>query len=227
MVEPTGEDRSGPPEGGPGGALAIRNRPHSPERQTARLSLRRSRPTDTRQACVREGAPDGGAPEAGMPHLGTAGREHMLEEAVEKLDARQPHPAQRLGPVVAIAEGDLAGLDPLQPAVADRDAEHVPPQVVEHLRAATSRLAMHHPVRLPHGGWDRGEKPGLLQPRAHLGAEHRRQGLNRHQVGGVLRREPLRAIAGEPAGGDQQVHVRMGPHGPGPGVQHAQAAEAR
>lgn len=44
-------------------------------------------------------------------------------------------------------------------------------------------------------------------------------------MGGVLRREPLRAIAGEPACRHQQMHVRMVQQGPRPGVRHAQAAE--
>jgi hypothetical protein len=55
-----------------------------------------------------------------------------LEEAVLKLDDRQRHPAQRVRPIVARTEHDLAVLDPLQPAVADLDAERAPAQVVEH-----------------------------------------------------------------------------------------------
>ncbi len=40
-----------------------------------------------------EVAAAGGTPEAVVAHLGTAGREDMLEEAVQELDARQGHPA--------------------------------------------------------------------------------------------------------------------------------------
>lgn len=71
---------------------------------------------------------------------------------MQELDARQRHPAHLLRRVVVIAEGDLAGLDPLQPAVADRDAEHVPPQGVRHLVPAAGGLAMYDPVLLPHSG---------------------------------------------------------------------------
>ncbi len=178
------------------------------------------------RASVLEVASAGGTPEAVIPHLDTAGREHMREEAVQKLDARERHPAHLVGAVVAIAEGDLAVLDPLQPAIGDRDAEEVAAEVVEHLLPAAGGLAMHDPVLLPHGRWDLFEEPGLLQGRAHLRAEDRRQGLDRHQVGRVLRFEPPCAVAGEPARGDEQMDVGVVQHGPRPGMQHAQAAEA-
>ena len=94
----------------------------------------------------------------------------MLEEAGKELDARQGHLARRLGSALAVAEGDLAGLNPLQPGVADRGAEHVPPRVVEHLVAPTGGLTMHDPIYPPHNGRELAEEPGLLQPRARVRA---------------------------------------------------------
>ena len=76
----------------------------------------------------------------------------MLEEALEKLDARERDPANVLRPIVPIAEGDLPVLDSFQTAVGDGDAEDVAAQVVEDFLAAAGVLAMHDPGCRPHGG---------------------------------------------------------------------------
>ena len=69
----------------------------------------------------------------------------MLEEALEKLDARERDPAKVLGPIVPIAEGDLPVLDPFETAVGDGDTEDVAAQVVEDLLAAPRVLAVDDP----------------------------------------------------------------------------------
>jgi hypothetical protein len=69
----------------------------------------------------------------------------MLEEALEKLHAREGHPAKVLRPIVPITEGDLAVLHSFQTAVGDGDAEDVAAQVVEDLLAAPGVLAVDDP----------------------------------------------------------------------------------
>ena len=54
-----------------------------------------------------------------------------------------------LGPIVPIAERDLAVLDPFQSAVGDRDTEGVATQVVEDPLATPGMLAMNDPERRP------------------------------------------------------------------------------
>ena len=49
----------------------------------------------------------GRTPDPVVPHLRTPARQDMLEEALEKRQAREGHPAELLGPIVPIAEGDL------------------------------------------------------------------------------------------------------------------------
>ena len=73
----------------------------------------------------------------------------MLEEALEKLDAGERDPANVLGPIVAIAEGDLPVLDSFQTAVGNGDAEDVAAQVVENLLAAPGVLAVDDPRLRP------------------------------------------------------------------------------
>jgi hypothetical protein len=73
----------------------------------------------------------------------------VLEEALEKLDAGERHPAKVLGPIVPIAEGDLLVLDSFQTTVGDGDAEDVAAQIVEDLLAAPGVLAVDDPRLRP------------------------------------------------------------------------------
>jgi hypothetical protein len=73
----------------------------------------------------------------------------MLEEALEKRQAGEGHPAELLGPIVPIAEGDLPVLDPFETAVGEGDTEDVAAQVVEDLLAAPRVLAVDDPRLCP------------------------------------------------------------------------------
>ena len=52
-----------------------------------------------------------GAGQPIVPHLGKSPRQHVLEKAPNEVRGRKANPAQLLGAVVAIAEGDLATLE--------------------------------------------------------------------------------------------------------------------
>jgi len=95
----------------------------------------------------------------------------MLEEALEKRQAREGHPAELLGPIVPIAEGDLPVLDPFETAVGDGDPEDVAAEVVEDLLAAAGVLAVHDPGQGPHAGWHLLEETGAVESRADLRPE--------------------------------------------------------
>ena len=73
----------------------------------------------------------------------------MLEEALKELDAGDGDAANVLGPIVPIAEGDVAVLDAFQTAIGDADAEDVAAQIVEDLLAASGVLAVHDPGSRP------------------------------------------------------------------------------
>ena len=88
-------------------------------------------------------------PDPVVAHLCTPAREHMLEESPEKFDAGERDPANVLGPIVPIAEGDLPVLDPFQTAVRDGDAEDIAAQVVEDLLTAPGGLTVNDPGRRP------------------------------------------------------------------------------
>jgi len=171
--------------------------------------------------------PPGGTPEPVVPHLGAAAREHVLQEAAEKLDAGQGDAPHRLSPGVPIAKGDLGFVDLLESTVADGDAEEIPGQVVEDAGAIARGLGVDDPRRRPHRGGDLLEEAGLRDRGAHLGAHEHRQRPDGHEERGMLRGNPPRPIGGEPAGGDDQMHVGVIAQIPGPGVQHGEAPQGR
>ena len=77
----------------------------------------------------------------------------MLEEALEKRDAGEGDPPKVLGPIIPIAKGDLAVVDPLQTAVRDGDTEDIAAQVVEDLLTAPGGLAVNDPGSRPDVMW--------------------------------------------------------------------------
>ena len=52
----------------------------------------------------------------------------MLKEALKKRDTGEGDPTKVLGPIVPIAEGDLAVLDAFQTAIGESDAKDVAAQ---------------------------------------------------------------------------------------------------
>jgi hypothetical protein len=91
----------------------------------------------------------GRTPDPVVAHLHASTREYVLEEALEKRDAGERDPANVLGPIVPVAEGNLPVLDSFQTAVGDGDAEDVAAQVVEDLLAAPGVLAVDDPRLRP------------------------------------------------------------------------------
>ena len=87
-----------------------------------RLSGRRWRNGEERTGVI-ELATTGRTPDPVGAHLHASAREHMLEEALEKLDAGERDAAKALSPIVPIAEGDLVVLNSFQTAVGEGDAE--------------------------------------------------------------------------------------------------------
>lgn len=76
-------------------------------------------------ARLRKLAAASGPPDAVVTHHGTAGREHVLEEAVEEFHAQKRHPLHLLSAVDPVVEGDLSVGDAFQAGVGDRDPEAV------------------------------------------------------------------------------------------------------
>ena len=149
----------------------------------------------------------------------------MLEEALEKLDAGERDPAQVLGPIVPIAEGDLAVLDAFQTAIGDGDAEDVAAEVVEHLLAAASVLAVDDPRLRPDVPRHLIEEAGVVEGGTDLGPEDLRQRVDRDKKVPGLRGDPRGAIGGESSGGHEQMDVRMIPEVARPGVEDRETTE--
>ena len=87
-----------------------------------------------------------------------------------------------VGPIVPIAERDLAVLDAFQTAIGDGDAEDVATEVVEDLLAAPSVLAVHDPRRGPHPGGHLVEETGAVEGGADLRPEDLRQRVDWDEI---------------------------------------------
>jgi hypothetical protein len=68
-------------------------------------------------------------------------------------------------------EGNLTVIDGLDTAVADGDAKQIASQLFEQLAAGACRLAMHHPVFLPHICRRLLEQAGLVESGTHFSAK--------------------------------------------------------
>src|SRR5712691_7368047 len=119
-----------------------------------------------------------GAPEAVVADLGAAAWEDVLEESLEKLDAGERDAARLVRPIVLIAKRHVVVGHRLQSAVRDRDAEHIPTQIVEDSLTAAGVLGMDHPRRRPDFGRYLVEYPRAAKAGAHLRAKDDGQGLH-------------------------------------------------
>jgi len=105
---------------------------------------------------------------------------------------------------------------------------HVASEVVEHDVGASDGLREHDPALVP---GDLGQVQawrGGAGAREEATSEELRQGVDRHEEGlaPLGRRPPRAAVARDPAGGDEQVDVRMPLEGARPGVEHGERADA-
>lgn len=92
------------------------------------------------------------APQPVVPDLGTPPGEYVLHEALQELRAGERDPAHVLRPVVPIPKRHVVIGQRLQSTVGDRDAEDIPPEMVEDARPAAGVLGMDHPRGRPHRG---------------------------------------------------------------------------
>src|SRR5882672_1451566 len=99
------------------------------------------------------------APEPVVADFGTAAWQDVLEKALEKLHAGQPDAARLVCPIVLITKRHMVISHRLQSAVRDRDAEHIPTEIVEDALTAAGVLGMDHPRRRPDCGWGLVEEP--------------------------------------------------------------------
>jgi len=167
------------------------------------------------------------APEAVVADLGTAAREDVLEEPLEKRDAGERDATRLVRPIVLIAKRHVVIGHLLQSAVRDRDAEHIPTQIVENSLTTAGVLGMDDPWRRPDPGRYLVEYPRAAKSGAHLRAEDDRQRLHGDEEGGVLRGDPLGAVGREAARRDEQMDVGMVEHRARPGVEDGETPEGR
>jgi hypothetical protein len=157
-----------------------------------------------------------------------AAQGHVLEIAAKKLAGGQRHELALAVSTIAVGEGDgavVAGGDGL---VGQSGAVHVASEVVENDVGASDGLREHDPALVPRNLWQAQAGHGGASVREEASSEELRQGVDRHEEGlaPLGRRPPRAAIGRDPAGGDEQVDVRMPLERAGPGVEHGEGADA-
>ena len=123
-----------------------------------------------------------GAPETVVADLGAAAWQDVLEEPLEKRDAGEGDPARLVRPIVLIAKRHVVIAHLLHSAVRDRDAEDIPPEIIEDALAPTGRLRMHDPRRRPRRGGHLIEQPRATKGGAHFRTEDDRQRPHGHDL---------------------------------------------
>lgn len=118
---------------------------------------------------------------------GAALGEHRLKEAVDEGfgGERQPFPARAR--TFFVAERDLPVFQRFQPVVGEGNAVDIRRKGGEDLAPTPRRLAVSHPVLVPHLGRYMLGKTGRRQDRAALAPEKTREGTDRHEPGGGTR----------------------------------------
>ena len=167
------------------------------------------------------------AENAEVAHLHEARGWHVLKETAEKLFAGKCHVPDLLGAVIAIVKLDLAGVDGVDPAVGDGDAEDIAAQIVQDLATRAGMFRVNDPAFFPNGHGDAAKQVGFFQSGAKFCTKQDGQGTDRNQKGGVLGFDPPGAVGRYAASSHQHMNMRMKKHGPRPGVQHSQSTDAR
>jgi hypothetical protein len=80
--------------------------------------------------------PAGGSKQAVVADLEEAGRQYVLLEAVEELPCRESDGVPTRFLAIAVAEADQPVVNAQKPLVGERDAKHVPAQILENLFGA-------------------------------------------------------------------------------------------
>ena len=158
----------------------------------------------------------------------------MLEKAPQECEHRQ-----RRRRITARTKGDAGGCDAQDAGVADGDPVRVATEAaVDLLGTAEGALGVDDPARAMEGVgaptcsaslvFGSEHKPAFAastsEPVEHLAAKECGQDVHREQklAGGG---DPAIAVRGEPAAGDDAVHVWMKDELAGPGVQHGRDPE--
>src|SRR5205085_4047169 len=134
------------------------------------------------------------------------------------------HTTDLLSFVVAVAETNDTIVEGFEPAVGDRDPEHVTAEIFEGFIAAAGMLGMNDPANLPYGGRNEPEQVCLFQTGTKPGAEDGRQSGLRNEKAGMFGIDPALPAGRQTSGGDKHVDVRMKQHGARPGVKNGQNA---
>ena len=94
-----------------------------------------------------------GMPQSVVSDLVKTSRQDVLEESPQKLDAPEPHRPLGVGAAVLVAKGDVRLVHGQKPGIADRGAEDVAREVVEHRVVAVAvMLQERDPLASPDSG---------------------------------------------------------------------------
>ena len=164
-----------------------------------------------------------GMQQAVSPHLLEATRQHVLEEAVDKLLSAYGGDFRGAGLGVTIAERDIALVKSEDISVADRDTKDIRGQVLDGCLATANGDDVHNPVLLPEVRGDLIEEAGFFQQIAEFATKDPSQWLFRQEV--VVSCCAPGAVRCQPTAGYQVVHVGVISQIASPGLQNADHAE--
>ena len=162
--------------------------------------------------------------EAVGAHFGKATRQDVREEAIEKVLDGERYPTGLTGPRMSVFESDLIVTHALDPLIGERDPIDVAREIECGVLPGPNGLDVDRPPPLPHARIDGRAQAGARQRRTHLRAKHRRHRVPGHQESGMRWLDPGRSIGRQPAGRDEQMHMRMVFERARPRVQHGQDA---
>ena|SRR5450432_392254 len=166
----------------------------------------------------------GGAKQTVVTDFNEAWREDVLQEAADELFRRQRASLNLISGRLLVGESDLAIFECAQPVVAEGDAKDVRGEVFASLLAGADRQTVNHPVFFPDARLDLSKQAGLFQRVPELGAkDHAERLFVDQKVFGC--RAPAAGVS-EAAAGDEVVDVGMKLELSGPGLEHAEHAEA-
>ena len=184
---------------------------------------------------------------AKLPNADEATRQHVLDEAPEKLHRGERHRAPLIAVrVVLPAKGHALAVEGDQAVIADRDPMRVAPEVPQHRGGpAEGRFRIDDPVGLEEridkgvplrriaqalGGAREVEvaaRVGSTERGDKLSAKHATQDLHGEEEAGVLRTNPAPVIRRQAAGRHDAVDVRMPDERLPPRVEDAEDADLR
>ena len=125
---------------------------------------------------------------------------------------------------VSVAESDAFLLEAFDAVVVERDALDVAREIGQGVLARADLLHVHGPALLPHSWIDVLIQAVTGEGGADLRVKDAREHVAGPEEARMRRLDPGRAVGGEPAGGDEEVGVRMILERARPGVEHRKDA---